>query len=272
MIILARLLALLVLLGAPATAAASACEGGRYRIDGGIPLAGFEGDLGVVAVARNTVSMSPCGTATKSKVRRGKSRLSVKAVWDNCGAMSNRIKLRMKTDRNCDRAIGRIREKPGSGRVKFSAQRGCEFAIDCSPNSLPVDTDGDQCDDSCEEVSSRCVEDVDCWDDYLFCAKATGECGGEGECRPRSEFCTMDYVPMCGCDGETYSNACDAASGGINLDHEGACELCPQILCTPGTFAVDFGWGWVQRSMSWFSFTLSNGCSVSRKQSLLCKA
>ena len=49
----------------------------------------------------------------------------------------------------------------------------------------------------------------------------------------------MDYVPMCGCDGETYSNACDAASGGINLDHEGACELCPQILCTPGTFAVD---------------------------------
>ena len=72
MIILARLLALLVLLGAPATAAASACEGGRYRIDGGIPLAGFEGDLGVVAVARNTVSMSPCGTATKSKVRRGK--------------------------------------------------------------------------------------------------------------------------------------------------------------------------------------------------------
>ena len=180
MIILARLLALLVLMGAPATAAASACEGGRYRVDGGIPLAGFEMNLGVVVVASGVVSMSPCGAATKSKVRRGKSRLSVKAVWDNCGAMSNRIKLRMKTDRSCDRAIGRIREKPGSERVKFSAQRGCEFAIDCSPNSLPVDTDGDQCDDSCEDVSSGCVEDVDCWDDYLFCAKATGECGERG--------------------------------------------------------------------------------------------
>ena len=185
MVVLARLLALIILLGGPATAAASTCEGGRYRIDGGIPLAGFEMDLGVVAVGRNTVSMSPCGTATKSRVRRGKSRLSVKAVWENCGEMSNRIKLRMKTDRSCDQAIGVLREKPGSGRVKFSAQRGCEFVIDCLPNSLPVDTDGDQCDDACEEVSTSCVEDVDCWDDYLFCAKATGECGGKGECRPR---------------------------------------------------------------------------------------
>ena len=105
MIILARLLALLVLMGAPATAAASACEGGRYRVDGGIPLAGFEMNLGVVVVASGVVSMSPCGAATKSKVRRGKSRLSVKAVWDNCGAMSNRIKLRMKTDRSCDRRL-----------------------------------------------------------------------------------------------------------------------------------------------------------------------
>ena len=239
MVAIARFLALIILLGGSATAAASTCEGGRYQIDGGIPLAGFEMELGVVTVARDTVSMRPCGVATKSKVRRGKSRLSVKAVWENCGEMSNRIKLRMKTDRGCDQAIGRIREKPGSGRVGFSAQRGCEFVIDCSPNSLPVDTDGDQCDDACEEISTGCVEDEDCWDDYLFCGKGTGECGGKGECRPRAEFCTMDYVPVCGCDGETYSNACDAASGGVNLAYEGECGSCPEILCTPGMFPVD---------------------------------
>ncbi|HEV2852243.1 MAG TPA: LamG-like jellyroll fold domain-containing protein [Thermoanaerobaculia bacterium] len=59
--------------------------------------------------------------------------------------------------------------------------------------------------------------------DFLLAANCrVGPVGGF--CRNKPEVCTFDEIPVCGCDGKTYSNDCAANSIGIAVAHPGPCN------------------------------------------------
>jgi hypothetical protein len=61
-----------------------------------------------------------------------------------------------------------------------------------------------------------------------FCDFGRNGCGfddGTGICRARPSGCPDIFAPVCGCDGQTHSNECDANAAGTDVNASGGCPL-----------------------------------------------
>jgi hypothetical protein len=79
-------------------------------------------------------------------------------------------------------------------------------------------------------INGECVPEGSCTSNDTcaqgeFCAFASGTCGADpGVCQSRGDTCIDLFDPVCGCDGQTYSNACYAGLAGVSVEFAGACE------------------------------------------------
>lgn len=61
-----------------------------------------------------------------------------------------------------------------------------------------------------------------------FCSYGPGDdCGATdkpGHCMAKPTACPRIVAPVCGCNGKSFTNGCEAASAGVGVKDNGACK------------------------------------------------
>lgn len=107
----------------------------------------------------------------------------------------------------------------------------CWSDADCAQGEICQWTSSGQ-GGTCVPAPEDCEDDSDCPAGF-YCEVFCGNGWCSGTCQPEN-ICTCPdvYMPVCGYDGNTYGNKCEAECAGAGVYYEGECkEECPGVTC-----------------------------------------
>ncbi|MDP3273624.1 MAG: Kazal-type serine protease inhibitor domain-containing protein [Deltaproteobacteria bacterium] len=116
---------------------------------------------------------------------------------------------------------GRCAVQPGACTAQYTPVCGCDgrtYGNGCTAASagVRVVSQGE-----CAPAPRTCRANSDCGATEM-CQTTT--CNGAGTCRSVGVRCSNESIPVCGCDGRTYTNACQALTARVNVAYNTACR------------------------------------------------